>query len=74
MPTIEFESDKGAQAAKTVLKKSLSAVGSSKITIKTQNNKLSVHTEDKNPAKKRASEFSSKRLSQMLAQIDKAIK
>ena len=69
----KFESEKSAKAAKVVLKKSLSAVGSSKISLKVDSDKLNMEISDKSPAKKKAAVYGAKRLSGMLSEIDREI-
>ena len=70
----KFESENSARAAGAILKKSLSAVGSSKISIKADLGTLKICISDKSASKQKAAVFGAKRLGSMLLEIDKAIK
>lgn len=74
MAEIKFESTAGAKAAQVVLKKSLAAIGSSKIKLVQRKNELQIDITDKSPSKQLAARYGANRLANMLAQIDKAIK
>ena len=68
-----FGSQNGADAAGVVLKKSLGAVGSTKIGINMENKSVEITLEDSSPSKERAAHFGAKRLGKMLSDIDREI-
>ncbi|MFH0926951.1 MAG: hypothetical protein V1822_00025 [Candidatus Micrarchaeota archaeon] len=70
----KFQSAKAALCAKSVLEKSLSAVGSSKIEVEAEGQNLKISIRDSSPSSLKAAEYSAKRLMNMLIQMDKSIK
>jgi len=69
----EFETQAGAGAAKEILKKSLCAVGSSRIEIKQREKILEICISDDSPSKEKAAQFGAQRLARMLGEIDREI-